>query len=78
MPPTSNDVHLIAGSDLQRFASALFQALGVAGPMADEWARSLVWANLRGVDSHGVGRDRLGRVAGAGSPGNAARRLGPP
>ena len=22
--------------------------------MADEWARSLVWANLRGVDSHGV------------------------
>ena len=54
MPPTSNDVHLISGSDLQRFASGLFQALGVAGPMADEWARSLVWANLRGVDSHGV------------------------
>ena len=53
MPPTS-DVHLISGSDLQRFASALFQALGVTGPMADEWARSLVWANLRGVDSHGV------------------------
>ena len=53
MPPTS-DVHLISGSDLQRFASALFQALGVAGPMADEWAKSLVWANLRGVDSHGV------------------------
>jgi LDH2 family malate/lactate/ureidoglycolate dehydrogenase len=49
-----HDVHLIAGSDLQRFASALFQALGVAGPMADEWAKSLVWANLRGVDSHGV------------------------
>src|SRR6516164_7120287 len=22
--------------------------------MADEWAKSLVWANLRGVDSHGV------------------------
>ena len=53
MPPTS-ELHLIAGSDLQRFASALFQALGVAGPMADEWAKSLVWANLRGVDSHGV------------------------
>ena len=53
MPPTS-DVHLISGSDLQRFASALFQACGVAGPMADEWAKSLVWANLRGVDSHGV------------------------
>ncbi len=40
MPPTS-DVHLISGFDLQRFAGALFQALGVAGPMADEWARSL-------------------------------------
>ena len=53
MPPTS-ELHLIAGSDLQRFASALFQALDVAGPMADEWAKSLVWANLRGVDSHGV------------------------
>ena len=53
MPPKS-ELHVIPSSDLQRFASALFQALGVAGPMADEWAKSLVWANLRGVDSHGV------------------------
>jgi ureidoglycolate dehydrogenase (NAD+) len=26
----------------------------VARPLADEWASSLLWANLRGVDSHGV------------------------
>jgi len=32
----------------------LFQAAGVARAMADEWAKSLVWANLRGVDSHGA------------------------
>jgi len=53
MPPKS-DLHVIQSTDLQRFASALFQALGVAADMADEWARSLVWANLRGTDSHGV------------------------
>jgi ureidoglycolate dehydrogenase (NAD+) len=49
-----SDLHVIQSSDLQRFASALFQASRVARPMADEWAESLVWANLRGVDSHGV------------------------
>jgi ureidoglycolate dehydrogenase (NAD+) len=49
-----NELHVIQGADLERFASALFQAAGVAEAMADEWARSLVWANLRGVDSHGV------------------------
>jgi ureidoglycolate dehydrogenase (NAD+) len=52
--PSKSDLHVIRSADLERFASAIFQALGVARPMADEWARSLVWANLRGVDSHGV------------------------
>jgi ureidoglycolate dehydrogenase (NAD+) len=52
--PANTELHVIAGAELQRFASALFQALDVARPMADEWAKSLVWANLRGVDSHGV------------------------
>src|SRR5215813_4626616 len=46
--------HVIFSADLQRFAGALFEAAGVAPAMADEWAKSLVWANLRGVDSHGV------------------------
>src|SRR5260370_31550473 len=53
MPPKS-ELHVIQSAELQRFGSALFQALGVAADMADEWARSLVWANLRGTDSHGV------------------------
>jgi ureidoglycolate dehydrogenase (NAD+) len=48
------EVHVISSADLQRFASALFEAAGVAPAMADEWAKSLVWANLRDVDSHGV------------------------
>jgi ureidoglycolate dehydrogenase (NAD+) len=52
--PARSELHFVRGPDLERFASALFQATGVAGAMADEWARSLVWANLRGVDSHGV------------------------
>jgi ureidoglycolate dehydrogenase (NAD+) len=61
-----SELHVVQGADLERFASALFRAAGVAKAMADEWAQSLVWANLRGVDSHGVLRipiylDRLKR-----------------
>src|SRR6266568_2470751 len=52
--PSKLGLHVISSADLERFASALFQAAGVARTMADEWAKSLVWANLRGVDSHGV------------------------
>src|SRR5262245_56526929 len=52
--PSKLEVHVISSADLQRFAGALFQEAGVAPAMADQWAKSLVWANLRGVDSHGV------------------------
>ncbi len=52
--PAKNELHIIGSADLERFASALLQASGVARAMADDWAKSLVWANLRGVDSHGV------------------------
>src|SRR5438132_670186 len=52
--PSKSDLHVIRSADLERLASAIFQALGVVRPMADEWAKSLIWANLRGVDSHGV------------------------
>src|SRR5262249_16090316 len=52
--PSKLEVHVISSADLQRFARTLFQAVGVAPPMAEQWAKSLVWANLRGVDSHGV------------------------
>src|SRR5215470_12027756 len=52
--PSKTEVHVISSADLQRLARALFQAAGVAPAMADEWAKSLVWSNQRGVDSHGV------------------------
>src|SRR5499426_1781756 len=52
--PSELEVQVIPSADLQHFARALFEAAGVAPPMADQWAKSLVWANLRGVDSHGV------------------------
>ena len=52
--PAKSELHVVRSHDLERFASALFQACGVARTMADEWAKALVWANLRGVDSHGV------------------------
>ena len=44
----------IAAADLTRLAEALFVAEGVSGDHAATWAEVLVWANLRGVDSHGV------------------------
>jgi ureidoglycolate dehydrogenase (NAD+) len=44
----------VAAPELQGFAAALLHAAGVRRDMADEWAAALVWANLRGVDSHGV------------------------
>jgi ureidoglycolate dehydrogenase (NAD+) len=52
--PAKSEPRVVRSPDLERFASALFQATGVARAMADEWAKSLVWANLRGTDSHGV------------------------
>jgi ureidoglycolate dehydrogenase (NAD+) len=44
----------IQSTTLRPFIKALLQAAGVAGEMAQEWTASLLWANLRGVDSHGV------------------------
>ena len=49
-----NDAITLSKADLLAFASGLFVAAGVARAMAEEWAGILVWANLRGVDSHGV------------------------
>jgi ureidoglycolate dehydrogenase (NAD+) len=39
---------------LVQFVAELFEAAGVARQPSSEWATSLIWANLRGVDSHGV------------------------
>ena len=44
----------IAADALRDFATAIFRAAGVGEEDAGSWAETLVWANLRGVDSHGV------------------------
>jgi ureidoglycolate dehydrogenase (NAD+) len=44
----------IQSTTLAAFVTALFERAGVAPAMAEEWTASLIWANLRGVDSHGV------------------------
>lgn len=49
----SNDV-LIGHTALTDFTRAIFVAAGVAPDMAETWAKVLVWANLRGTDSHGI------------------------
>jgi LDH2 family malate/lactate/ureidoglycolate dehydrogenase len=47
---------LISADDLRTLVSAIFAARGVRQPEADAVADALVWANLRGIDSHGVSR----------------------
>jgi ureidoglycolate dehydrogenase (NAD+) len=49
----SDDI-LLGKADLTNFAAALFAAADVEPQMAARWAEAVVWANLRGVDSHGV------------------------
>jgi ureidoglycolate dehydrogenase (NAD+) len=44
----------ISPADLHAFTAAIFVAAGLTREHADEWAKMLVWANLRGTDSHGV------------------------
>jgi LDH2 family malate/lactate/ureidoglycolate dehydrogenase len=47
---------LVAADALQGFAAAIFAAAGLADDHALAVADVLVWANLRGVDTHGVSR----------------------
>ena len=44
----------IASADLEDFSARLLAAAGVELGMARTWAQAIVWANLRGIDSHGV------------------------
>jgi ureidoglycolate dehydrogenase (NAD+) len=44
----------ISKSALEAFTAAIFVAAGLSREHADEWAKMLAWANLRGTDSHGV------------------------
>src|ERR1700680_4130067 len=50
----SSDIVHISKAELLAFSGAIFVAAGVSRAHADEWANMLIWANLRGVDSHGV------------------------
>ena len=47
---------LVSADDLRALTAGIFEARGVAADDAAAVADALVWANLRGVDSHGVSR----------------------
>ena len=51
--PAASEVR-IAEAELRRFAREVFGAMGLTADDAERGADLLVWANLRGVDSHGV------------------------
>ena len=44
----------IGKAELSAFVAAIFVAVGLSKEHAGEWAKMLVWANLRGTDSHGI------------------------
>ena len=44
----------VAHTDLSHFARTVFERAGVSADNAAIWAETLIWANLRGIDSHGV------------------------
>ena len=46
----------VSDAELTRFVTDVFERAGMARPNAAIVAEALVWANLRGVDSHGVMR----------------------
>jgi len=50
-----NDIH-VSNKELLRFATAVFSATGMSTSDAGTVAEVLVWANERGIDSHGVMR----------------------
>ena len=45
---------LVDPTDLTRFTAEIFESAGMPREHAEIEADVLVWANLRGVDSHGV------------------------
>lgn len=50
----ASDTGAISSASLQAFAAALLRAGGFTDDQAEQTAAMLVWANLRGADSHGV------------------------
>lgn len=51
MNPTD---HVVSAEALKRFVKDIFLRSDVADEHAEIWSDMLVWANLRGMDSHGV------------------------
>src|SRR5580693_2138168 len=54
--PARGSKVLISADDLRALTAGIFESRGVGPADAAAVADSLVWANLRGVDSHGVSR----------------------
>jgi LDH2 family malate/lactate/ureidoglycolate dehydrogenase len=54
-PPRGSKV-LVSADGLRTMVAGIFAARGVPEPDAAAVADALVWANLRGIDSHGVSR----------------------
>jgi ureidoglycolate dehydrogenase (NAD+) len=50
----ASDTVAVGAGTLQRFATDLLRAGGFTADQAEQTAAMLVWANLRGADSHGV------------------------
>ena len=53
---TGEEVRCIDAASLQAFTTQVFEGLGMAAGDAATESEVLVWANLRGIDSHGVQR----------------------
>ena len=47
-------IRKVSHADLALFAARVFESASVSRAHAAAWAETLIWANLRGVDSHGV------------------------
>src|SRR6266567_36749 len=54
-PPKAAKV-LVSADDLRGLVTGVFEARGASAADAGCVADALVWANLRGIDSHGVSR----------------------
>lgn len=50
----SADDHIVSTDALKSFVKEIFRASDVTSEHAETWADILVWANARGMDSHGV------------------------
>jgi LDH2 family malate/lactate/ureidoglycolate dehydrogenase len=56
MSDASKSAVVVSAEALRRFVAGVFEAKGMSHPHAATVADVLVWANLRGTDSHGVSR----------------------